>query len=221
MNASPIVFDIETCGIDNAEEFLEPVEADKRLKDPEKIAADIEAKTQARLDKLALDCNTARIVCLGYWTEEEGLSVDACRREEDERVVLRHFWRESRHRTLVGYACKQFDLRVMVRRSQLLGIEYPILNFSKYDRKGVTDLFLDLTFGDGTYDQGAMRRTLKAFCKRFGIPVDDDISGKEIPALVAAGEWDQVIAHCKSDVELTVALAQRLKVVREYIPIAS
>ena len=69
-----------------------------------------------------------------------------------------------------------------------------------------------LTFGDGTYDQGAMRRTLHAFCWRFGLPVTDDISGKDIPALVAAGEWDKVLAHVISDVDLTVALARRLGV---------
>ncbi len=58
-----------------------------------------------------------------------------------------------------------------------------------------------------------MRRSLHAFCKRFGIPVTDTISGADIPALVAAGEWDQVKAHCISDVEATLALARRLGVV--------
>jgi hypothetical protein len=102
-----------------------------------------------------------------------------------------------------------------VQRSRYLRVPHPILDFSKYSRKGVTDLFIDLTFGDGTYDQGAMRRTLKAFCKRFGIACDDAINGSEIPALVAAGQWDQVATHAKADVELTVALAYRLGVIAE------
>ena len=71
-----------------------------------------------------------------------------------------------------------------------------------------------LTFGDGTYDQGAMRRTLHAFCRRFGIPVNDSIAGKEIPALVAAGEWEAVLQHVTLDVELSVELARRLGVLQ-------
>ena len=59
-----------------------------------------------------------------------------------------------------------------------------------------------------------MRQTLTAFCRRFGIPVTDEIAGKDIPAMVAAGEWDKVVSHVTSDVELTVALARRIGVVQ-------
>jgi hypothetical protein len=215
MDIDPIVVDIETSGIANAAEFLEPVQADKRLKDPEKIAADLAEKEAARLDKLALDWNVGRIVALAWWTEREGVSVRICQDEAQERAALVEFWRECRHRTIVGFNIKGFDLKFMVRRSQLLRVPYPILDFSKYSRKGITDLYLDLTFNDGTYDQGAMRRTLHAFCRRFGIVVTDTVSGAEIPKLVAAGEWDSVASHCIADVEATVELAMRLGVFTE------
>lgn len=220
MNVSPIVVDIETCGLDNAAAFLEPVQPAKNLRDPEKIKADIEQRTAERDGKLALDCNVGRIVAIGWWTEETGTDVRTCRTEDAEAVDLGDFWHESRHRTIVGFNLKGFDLRFMVQRSRYLRVPHPILDFSKYSRKGVTDLFIDLTFGDGTYDQGAMKRTLKAFCRRFGIPVNDAINGADVPALVAAGKWDEVAAHCKSDVELTLQLAQRLGIVRE-IPVPS
>jgi hypothetical protein len=61
-----------------------------------------------------------------------------------------------------------------------------------------------------TFKGAIAARSLKWFAKRFQIPVDDAISGKEIGALVAAGEWDAVRAHCLSDIRLTRALAQRL-----------
>jgi hypothetical protein len=215
MNVSPIVVDIETCGLPNAADFLEPVQAAKNLKDPEKIKADIESRTAERLERLALDWNVGRIAAVAWWTEQTGTDVRLCRDEDDEAAALTDFWEASRHRTLVGFNLKGFDLRFMVQRSRYLRVPHPILDFSKYSRKGVTDLFIDLTFGDGTYDQGAMRRTLKAFCKRFGIACDDAINGSEIPALVAAGQWDQVAAHAKADVELTVALAHRLGVIAE------
>ena len=212
---SPIIVDIETCGLPNASDFLEPVFAAKNLKDPEKIKADIEARTAERNDKLALDWNVGRIAALGWWTEEQDTCAVMCPSEESEIIALQVFWRESQHRSIVGFNIKGFDLRFLIQRSRYLGVLHPQLDLGKYSRKGITDLFLELTFSDGTYDQGAMRRTLHAFCKRFGIPVSDTISGKDVPALVAAGKWEQVEAHVRSDVALTVALARRLGIVRE------
>lgn len=215
VDVTPIVVDIETAGLPNAAEFLEPVQAAKNLKDPEKIKADIEQRTAERNERLSLDYNVGRIVALAWWTAENGTFVRVCRDENDEADALCDFWDESRHRTLVGFNLKGFDLRFMVQRSRYLRVPHPILDFSKYSRRGVTDLFIDLTFGDGTYDQGAMKRTLKAFCRRFGIPVNDSINGSEVPALVAAGKWDEVEAHARADVDLTVQLAHRLGVVAE------
>lgn len=239
---SPIVVDIETCGLPNAADFLEPIpdavpddspiEADKRLTDPAKIAADLDRKRAARdeqnreaqakverqratqIEKCALDWNVGRIAAIGWWTEKDGAWADVCTTESIEAAALEHFWQRARQRTIVGFNVKGFDLRFMVQRSRYLGIPHPTLNFSKYDRKGIADLYLDLTFGDGTYDSGPMRRTLKAFARRFGLPVDDAINGAEIPALVAAGEWEKVAAHVTSDVALTVALARKLGVVK-------
>lgn len=214
-DVNPIIVDIETCGLPNAADFLEPVIPDARLKDPAKIEQDIKDKEQARLNKLALDWNVGRIAAIGWWTERLGRQAACCRDEAAEAMALKSFWLDSRHRTIVGFNIKGFDLRFMVQRSRYLGVPHPILDFGKYTRKGVIDLFLELTFYDGTYDQGAMRRTLKAFCKRFGIACEDGINGADVPALVEAGEWEQVLTHINSDVDLTVALAQRLGVINE------
>lgn len=214
MDVSPICFDLETAGLPNAADFLEPVTPDARLKDPDKIAADIEGKTAARLEKLALDWNVGVVATLGWWVQDTGTEVWICRNEDEERKAIKLFWLKQQHRTLVGFNIKGFDLRFLVQRSRYLGVSHPQLDFGKYSRKGIEDLYLLLTFGDGTYDQGAMRRTLHAFCRRFGLPVDDGISGKDIPALVAAGEWEKVESHCRSDVELTVALARKLGVLQ-------
>ena len=59
-----------------------------------------------------------------------------------------------------------------------------------------------------------MPRTLKAFAKRFGLSVTDDIDGKDIPALAAAGDWEAIAKHCMADLELTLALARKLGVVQ-------
>lgn len=210
---TPIIVDIETCGLPNAADFLEPVTPDARLKDPEKIAADIAAKEQARTEKLALDWNVGRIAAIGWWTDD-GIYAEVCKDEADEHDALIAFWDEAKHRTIVGFNVKGFDLRFMIQRSRYLGIAHPVLDLGKYSKQGIRDLYLDLTFGDGTYDTGAMRRTLKAFCKRFGIPITDDVNGKDVPALVAAGEWDLVAGHVMADVEMTLALARKLRVIQ-------
>lgn len=213
MDTSPIVIDIETCGLDNAADWLEPVQPDSRLKDPEKVKADIEAKTEARLEKLGLDWNVGRIVAMGWWTDTAEDYVPI-RNEEYERVALESFWRVSKHRTIVGFNVKAFDLRYMVQRSRYLGVPYPDLDLGKYSHRGITDLYSLLTFNEGVYDNGAMKRTLPAFAKRFGIPVTDTIKGKDIPSLVAAGDWESVVAHVQADVQTTVELARRLRVIQ-------
>lgn len=219
---SPIVLDIETTGLENAGDYLEPVSPAKNLVDPAKVKADIEKRTAERDEKVALDYNVGRIAALGYWTETHGTAVWECPTEGQEKIALAQFWDIALHRTIVGFNIKGFDLRFLIQRSRYLGIPHPVLDLGKYAKQGIRDLYLDLTFGDGTYDQGCMRRTLKQFCRRFGLPVTDEIDGKDIPALVAAGDWKAVAAHCKADIGLTVALAQRLGVVAgQPAPVAS
>ena len=214
MDISPIIVDIETCGLPNAANFLEPVTPDARLKDPDKIAADIYAKAAARDGKTALDWNVGRIVALGSWTEQGGTRAVICPTEEHEAAAISGFWSEARRRNIVTFYGRGFDLPFLIQRSRFLGLAYPMLDLRPYGGgQGNTDLFLELTFGKK--DTPCMRTTLTAFCRRFGIPVTDDVSGKDIAALVAAGDWDAVRRHVTSDVELTVALARKLGVVNQ------
>ena len=213
MDVSPIVVDVETCGLPNAADYLEPVTPDARLKDPAKIEADIADKTAARLDRLGLDWNVGRIVAIGYWTEQRDTVAYVCQMEEDEQRELSVFWRHAKQRTIVTFNGRNFDLPFMIQRSRYLGIAHPTLDLRPYGGgQGNVDLYLELTFG--RKDSPCMRQTLRAFCRRFGIPVTDEIAGKDIPAMVAAGEWDKVVSHVTSDVDLTVALARRIGVVQ-------
>mgnify|MGYP001558621848 CR=1 FL=1 len=210
MQTTPIIIDIETCGLPHAAEYLEPVSAAKNLKDPDKIKADLEQRTAERDGKVALDWNVGRIAALAWWTEDDGVIVRLCPEEPDEALALTEFWRVSRHRTIMGFNVKGFDLKFMIQRSRLLGVAHPVLDVGRYSKQGITDLYLDLTFND-SQDTFCMRRTLHAFCRRFGIPVTDTVVGKDIPALVAAGDWQTVQAHVVSDIMLTVELAKRLR----------
>lgn len=211
-DVSPIVFDLETAGLPNASEFLEPVEADKRLTDPAKIKASIAEREAARAERFGLDWNVGRIVALGWWTQQDGITVRACINKSAEFLALKEFWNVARHRSMVGFRCKDFDLKFAIQRSRYLRVPYPQLDLGRYSRgNSIIDLYAELTFNDSQErDSWLMRRTLHSFCKRFGIAIEDETTGADIAELVKAENWPAVIAHCKSDVDLTVALARRL-----------
>jgi hypothetical protein len=225
-DASPLVFDIETAPIANAKDFIDPpdlddIKAPANYKDPEKIAAFIEdakVKTLADFeracsDKGALDFNLARIVALGWWTERHGIQTALCRDEQDERQAIGHLWDLGRHRSLVGFRVREFDLPMLIQRSRLLDIPYPVLDLGRYARgTSICDLYDVLTFND-LRQEHLMRRTARAFARRFGIVVDDTVAGAEVPALIVAGDWESVRGHVMSDVTMMVALAQKLRIV--------
>jgi predicted PolB exonuclease-like 3'-5' exonuclease len=212
-DVGPIVVDIETAPLPDAEVYLDPVVAAKNLKDPEKIRADIEQRTADRADRLALDWNVGRIVALGWWTDRHGCVASVCQDDHAEQAALVDFWRVAKHRLVLGFNVKNFDGPYLVQRSRYLGVVPLQLDLGRYSRKGVIDLMNELTFNDAPA-ANCMRRSLHAFCRRFGIPVDDPVTGSDVPALVARGEWEAVRAHVMSDVMLTVRLAQRLGFVR-------
>src|SRR5574338_757331 len=205
-----IVLDIETCGLPNAADYLEPVTPDARLKDPDKIAADIKAKEAARAERLALDWNVGRIVAIGWWCENKPQpTIWTAKDEAEERKGLDLFWQLT-PRQIVGFYIRPFDLPFIIQRSRLLDVPHHRINLARYRREPVCDLFDELTFDDVRSD-GCMKRTLKAFCRRFGIDVpDDDGDGNQVAAWVQAGEWDRIGHHLRRDLERTKALAQRL-----------
>lgn len=214
MDTSPICIDIETAGLPNVADYLEPVQAARNLKDPEKIAADIAQRTEERDSKVGLDWNVGRIVALGWWTAQRGTEAYLCTQESSEAEWIAELWRVCRNRTIVTFNGRGFDLPFLAQRSRYLGIPHPTLDLRPYEGgRGNTDLWLELTFG--RKDTPCMRTTLGAFCKRFGIPFDDGVCGKDIAALVAAGDWDAIEAHVRCDVEATVALARRLGVIQQ------
>ena len=65
------------------------VKADSRLKDPEKIAADIEAKRAEVVDKTGLDGSFGRVFCISIADSEGGEVFTYCGGEVvDEQAIL-------------------------------------------------------------------------------------------------------------------------------------
>jgi predicted PolB exonuclease-like 3'-5' exonuclease len=207
-----LIFDVEAVGIENAADYMDAIAAPVNYKDEVKIAAYIAQAQQEQLDKAALDIDLARIVAIGAWDEcDDAPSIFTAKDEREERVLLKWFWGIAGS-PLIGFNCVAYDLPLLLRRSLYLGVAAPTFTLGKYRHPGIEDLILTLSF------DGALRfRSLSFYAKRFKLTGwgDDTVSGKDIPKLVAAGEWEQVTAHCRADVLKTAALARRIGLIAE------
>lgn len=230
---SYIVTDIETVRHDCAADFIEApdlnaIQPAGNVKKPELIVESIAqrkaaatAEYETSLSRAALDWNTSRIVCIGI--HESGApapTAHACHDEAQEAVLLADFWKRTHGRRIVGFSARAFDVPTLIQRSRLLGVSHPPVSLAKYGRGDVIDVRDLLTFDDARYE-ALMPRSLKTFARRFGLPVDDQTDGKDIAALVAAGDWAGVEAHCLSDVVLTRMLALRINAMPTWKAVAA
>ncbi len=206
-----LVLDVETSGILDAATYLEPASAPSNYKDPDKIAAYIAEAEAAQLAKAALDPDLARVVAIGIWDSADGeLTSRTMSNERSEAHALDSFWRLVTGRTtLIGFGILEFDLRILLRRSLYLGVKAPAIQIDKYRHPTVVDLMQILSFnGSGKW------RSLEFYAHRFNLEHDHSISGADIPALVAAGDWAAVESHVRADVSTTVKLARRMGILQ-------
>jgi predicted PolB exonuclease-like 3'-5' exonuclease len=232
-----IFVDIETAPLDGVEQYLDvpdPIEPpdlaaigpDERLVDQAKITASIEKRQkialakyatdqfeqavqwQKKVDACALDIDLLRIVAIGWMMrDDEKPRVITCRNETDEKFALEQLARDydgPQGGKFVTYNGLEFDLPALMRRALYLRVRFPKLNVDRY-RTPHLDLQQYLS------DNGKRKwRGLQWYLNRFGIPNEDSSTGAQIGAMVKAGDWAGVSAHCASDVMATRALAQRL-----------
>jgi hypothetical protein len=203
-----IVLDIETVACPDAAEWLDPIKAPSNYKDAAKIAAYAAEKLTEVVNKAALEADLCEIVAIGFMQTDVAATQAAVytRVDGDERGLLDLLWEAvGLDRSIIGFNSLHFDLPVLIRRSQLLGVPHPTLNLDKY-RTPHIDLSERLTFHDTL-----TRRSLNFYCRRFGLDVPQDTHrGADIAALVAANDWAGVAEHCRCDVLKTAALARRL-----------
>ena len=211
-----IVLDLESHPIDNAADYLtEPVEAPANYKSEEAIAKYVAEAKKKQLDKAALDIDLARIVCLGLnVVGGEGASTHLLKDETQEMTALGQFFEwfpksTTEWPTLVGFNLLGFDAPLLLRRALYLGVRAPNIQIDRFKHPNVIDLMDILNYS------GRMKsHSLAFYCSRFGIQVDDENSGKDIAALIAADNWAAVEAHCASDVQATYLLAKRIGVIQ-------
>lgn len=208
-HANRLVFDLETAPLPDAADYLEPESAPSNYKDPVKIAEFIATKQAENLSRCSLDPDLCRVVAIGWqWEPLDGASeLVASTVGMPEELMLRAFWSQAEGAgLLVGFNCLGFDLPVLLRRSLYLGVRAPQIQIDRFKHPRVVDLMDELSYS------GKLKlRGLDFYCRRFGIQVDGDtLTGADIPAAVAVGNWPAVEAHVRADVQKTAALAAKL-----------
>ena len=212
LDVSPVVLDIEVLPLLECADYLDPPQAPRNLKDPEKIAAALAEKQADQLSRAGLDPLLGRICAVGTWSRDAGEQVQLCLTEADERDAIGQFWDRviDPMRLIVGYSIR-FDLRYLLTRSRLLGLPTPPLDLGRYPRlKRFECLYEVLTFGEMQHFDGVMSRSLRSVCRRLGLPYDTEVEGKQVPELWAAGDYAAVAEHCRRDVESARELARWL-----------
>jgi hypothetical protein len=224
--ADGVVVDIETCPIDGVMDYfdtakLSAIEPPKNYtKDEAKadyIARETERIKREHIEKAALDPDLCRVAVLGWFDVAATEPVlMQCRDEAEETIALGAFWSTlNTGCQVLGFNILTFDLPVLYRRSLYLGVRTPFMQREKFRHARVLDLL------DILCEQGRLKmRSVSFYCKRFGIPNDDTVKGKDVPKLIAEGQWDAVVSHCRHDLFTERAIAVRLGLVKPLPQIA-
>jgi len=214
-----LLTDVETWPVPDALDYLDPAAFDEikipanYTKDEAKanyIARETERIKREHVEKAALDPDLCRIAVLGWLDEQGCVHLMQCEDEDRERQALEWYWAEFDRSTVVtGFNILPFDLPVLCRRSLYLGVKVPYLQRERFRHDNVIDLL------DVMDEQGRLKkRSVSFYCKRFGIKNDDPIKGKDVPRLLAEGQWDKVVAHCRHDLLAEHALGVRIGVLQ-------
>jgi uncharacterized protein YprB with RNaseH-like and TPR domain len=203
---SILYLDIETCPAAPGWSPPEPIEAAGNLKDPEKIAADIAAKTAKAYGATSFDVHEGRLLCVGLAVDDdepticydEGLT-DTPRLLDEVAAAWNDALRRGNGRAVIcGHNVAAFDLpwiwRLAVKHRHLLAASLPW-------RK----------WGDGYADTMQMwsltnpqeRVSLAKIARFLGIGgKDEGLTGAEVWPAYQRGEHDRIARYCAGDVRL-------------------
>lgn len=200
----------------------EPVEADKRLTDPAKIAADVEAKRAKRIadlrDRAPLDPTIGMVACIGFAVDDRDAeaigdftaSLDAL---DAERATLLTFAEILAHRItprLVAHNGAGFDApfiqaRAMVHYARTGDAAFARLarRMGKLGGKPWESPIVDTAALWPTCGYGGSKGSAKLtdICAALGIVRAPSIPSAEVPAAWDRGDREAVRTHVLADVD--------------------
>lgn len=199
-----LAVDIETMPNPEMISRLPEVKPDPRLKDEEKIKADIEKKKQEQIDKMALSPLYGKIACIGYYGDEIQ-EVDLV----DEGSMIKKLLDRADENIVVTWNGKNFDFDFIIKRGVILGVcPLSLLErfTSKYSKESMHIDLMEKWCGYGKFAKlnEVAQVLLDGECK-------DDLDVTQIPELIKTITGQELIKrYCLQDCALTYKLARRM-----------
>ncbi|MBI9090750.1 MAG: ribonuclease H-like domain-containing protein [Desulfobacterium sp.] len=200
-----IAFDLETIADKTMISILPEVKVNGSLKDPVKIAADIQKKTDKQIQEMGLSPMMNMICCAG-WCDENGPGNILLKEEspEAEKALLEEFWDLlSKYDHFVTFNGRAFDLRCMHLHGVTHGIRPSVaIDKGRYNNGNHTDLRLILA-GDDKFVPGK----LDFFAQKFlGEQKTEGIDGAMVNDYWNMGLVEDIATYCEQDCQLAYDL---------------
>lgn len=202
-----LAIDLETQPDLSVIDLLPEVEADTRLKDEEKIKADIEKKKEKQIEQMALNPLYGKIACIGYYSDDIQ-EVDFGGEELSERVMIENFLKRlnTSSDVIVTWNGNEFDLPFIFKRGLKYGLcKLTDLQFytTKTNPKCI-DL-MRLFAGWNKYEK------LDNVAKVLLNVSKEEFDVKQIPDLIKTPSGRELIKrYCLRDCELTYKLGKMM-----------
>jgi len=200
-----IAFDLETIADKQMIGLLPEVTAKGNLKDPAKIAADIQEKSDKQIKDMGLSPMMNMICCAG-WCDENGPG-DILLADESyagEKDMLEQFWEVlSKYDHFVTYNGRSFDLPCMYLHGITHGIRPAVsIDRGRYNRGNHTDL-RQILAGEDRFAPGK----LDFFAKKFlGAQKTEGIDGAMVQDYWNMGLYEDISKYCRQDCQITYDL---------------
>lgn len=181
--------------------------ANKTLKDPDKIKADLAAKEAEWLDRAALSAETGKVLVIGV------LDGDRCEYFEGaEDAILTRFWpwldmSLGRGDIVAGFCIFHFDLPYLVRRSYINGVRIGLNRFrNRYWHENLVDIAEQWQLGNRE-----QRISLDMLAKVLGVGAKNG-DGKDFAALYATDRV-KALTYLENDLRLSKAVYERMNLI--------
>jgi predicted PolB exonuclease-like 3'-5' exonuclease len=198
-----IYLDIETFGGDKPP--LEDITPDGRLKDPDKIAADIEKKQDDIWRKQALDSVKGIVLCVGLAVNDEPAICIVGKSEEETLTLFDEELHKYSHPRIIAHNGFEFDFLFLFHR----GLKHGLPNLvNKFCGSG-SSILVD-TFKIMSGPAWKKYVSLDNMSKLLGFDGKGDIDGSMVHDMYLSGKVDQICDYCKSDVEVLRSCYKKL-----------
>src|SRR3989344_710785 len=140
----------------------------------------------------------SKIICICLKNENEIITLSG-----NEKEILEKFWDIAKgYNYFITFNGYGFDVPFLIIRSTIKKVKFRnIINLNKFSMQGSNHFDVMLYFNQsGNFTN----IRLDVIAKSLGIQIDSNrFTGREVEKLHKEGKMDEIISHCKQDVEIT------------------